>query len=73
MKKKSLLLRFAVLVTAMMCTLGMLSGEFLSGAMADFMDKRMVLLCFAVLEFSAAWFFMYRKRKQVSEVYNRET
>lgn len=57
----------------MMSTFGMLSGEFLSGAMADYMDKRMVLVVFAVIEFTAAWFFMYRKRKDVSKVYNRET
>ena len=57
----------------MLSTLGMLSGEFLSGVMADYMDKRMVVLLFAVVEFSAAWLFMYRKRKNVSEIYNRET
>ena len=57
----------------MMSTFGMLAGELLSGAMADFMDKRLVLLCFGILEFSAAWFFMYRKRKDVADIYNRET
>ena len=57
----------------MMSTFGMLAGELLAGAMADHMDKRLVLLCFAVLEFTAAWSFMYRKRKDVSKIYNRET
>ena len=57
----------------MMSTFGMLAGELLAGAMADHMDKRLVLLCFGILEFSAAWFFMYRKRKDVSKIYNRET
>ncbi len=57
----------------MMSTFGMLTGELLAGAMADFMDKRLVLLCFGILEFSAAWFFMYRKRKDVAHIYNRET
>ena len=57
----------------MMSTFGMLAGELLSGAMADFMDKRMVLVCFSALEFAAAWMFMYRKRKDVSKIYNRET
>ncbi len=57
----------------MMSTFGMLAGELLSGVMADFMDKRLVLLCFGILEFSAAWFFMYRKRKDVADIYNRET
>ncbi len=57
----------------MMSTFGMLAGEFLSGAMADIMEKRMVLVCFAILEFSAAWLLMYRNRKHVSKVYNRET
>ncbi|MBO5995073.1 MAG: MFS transporter [Firmicutes bacterium] len=57
----------------MMSTFGMLSGEFLAGAMADHMDKRLVLVCFAAMEFSAAWVFMYRKRKDVKNIYNRET
>ena len=57
----------------MMSTFGMLTGELLSGAMADFMDKRMVLVCFSALEFTAAWLFMYRNRKEVSRIYNRET
>ena len=57
----------------MMSTFGMLTGELLSGAMADFMDKRMVLVCFSALEFTAAWLFMYRNRKEVSKIYNRET
>ena len=57
----------------MMSTFGMLAGELLAGAMADFMDKRMVLVCFSALEFAAAWMFMYRKRKDVSKIYNRET
>ena len=57
----------------MMSTFGMLAGELLAGAMADHMDKRLVLLCFGILEFTAAWSFMYRKRKDVARIYNRET
>ena len=57
----------------MMSTFGMLTGELLAGAMADYMNKRMVLVCFSALEFAAAWMFMYRKRKDVSKIYNRET
>ena len=54
----------------MMSTFGMLAGELLAGAMADHMDKRLVLLCFGILEFTAAWSFMYRN---VARIYNRET
>ena len=57
----------------MMSTFGMLAGELLAGAMADHMDKRLVLLCFGILEFTEAWSFMYRKRKDVARIYNRET
>ena len=57
----------------MMSTFGMLTGEFLSGLMADYMDKRMVLVVFAVIEFTAAWIFMYGRRKDVGKIYNRET
>ena len=57
----------------MMSTFGMLSGELLSGLMADHMDKRMVIVCFSIVEFCAAWAFMYRRRRDVSKVYNRET
>ena len=57
----------------MMSTFGMLLGEFISGAMADHMDKRMVVLLFCSLEFVSAWIFMFRNRKEVANIYNRET
>ena len=57
----------------MMNTLGMMVGELLSGYMADIMDKRYVISIFCAIEFLAAWAIMFRGRKHVSEIYNRET
>ena len=57
----------------MMSTAGMMMGEFISGYMADIMDKRFVISIFCLIEFLAAWAFMFRGRKEVSRIYNRET
>ena len=57
----------------MMHTFGMMAGEFISGAMGDYMDKRLVVVLFSVVEFTAAWLIMFRSRKHVSKIYNQET
>ena len=57
----------------MMTTLGMMLGELPSGYLADIMDKRLVISLFCIIEFIAAWAVMFRGRKHVSEIYNRET
>ena len=57
----------------MMNTFGLMAGELLAGAMADHMDKRLVVVMFSVIEFAAAWLIMFRGRDEVSEIYNQET
>ena len=57
----------------MMSTFGMMMGEFIAGALADHMDKRLVIVIFATIEFSAGWLIMFRARKHVSKIYNQET
>ena len=57
----------------MMNTFGMMSGELLSGALADHFDKRLVVVMFSVIEFIAAWAIMFRARSHVSRIYNQET
>ena len=57
----------------MMNTFGLMAGEFIAGGMADYMDKRLVVVMFSVVEFAAAWLIMFRGRKAVSKIYNQET
>ena len=53
-------------------TTGSLLGQFFAGLMADHMDKRMVIVMFAVLDFAMLWMILYRKREHVKAVYNRD-
>ena len=56
----------------MMNTIGMLAGQFVAGLLADRVpDKRMVLAIFAVVQFGFLWLLIYRKRADVSRIYNR--
>ena len=57
----------------MMNTFGLMAGELLSGAMADHLDKRLVVLIFSAIEFAAAWLIMFRARNHVGKIYNQET
>lgn len=57
----------------MMNTFGVMLGEFLAGGMADYMDKRLVVVMFSAVEFIAAWLIMYRGREHVGQIYNQET
>ena len=36
------------------------------------MDKRMVIVIFAVLDLAMLWAILYRKREHVKAVYNRD-
>ena len=57
----------------MMSTFGLMAGEFIAGGMADYMDKRLVVVMFSTIEFIAAWLIMFRGRREVSKIYNQET
>lgn len=54
-------------------TAGSLIGQFLAGLMADHMDKRMVIVIFAIIDFAMIWFIMYRGRGEVKKIYNQDT
>lgn len=56
----------------MSCTLGMIVGQLLSGAMAEFISGRKVLLLFMSLNFLGVIFIMFRGRNYVKPIYNRE-
>ena len=57
----------------MLNTFGMMAGELISGALADHYDKRLVVLGFSIIEFTAAWLIMFRAREHVGKIYNQET
>lgn len=56
----------------MLVMIGMMSGEFLSGILADHMGKREVCALFMSINFIAVWAVMYRNRKHVKLIYNRQ-
>ncbi|BBF42428.1 macrolide-efflux protein [Lachnospiraceae bacterium KM106-2] len=56
----------------MLITIGMMLGELSSGIMGDFMEKRLVIALFMMLNFIGVWFIMYRKRSHVKPIYNRQ-
>lgn len=53
-------------------TTGSLLGQFFAGLMADHMDKRMVIVIFAILDFIMIWTIMYRGRHEVKKIYNQD-
>lgn len=59
-------------IFGMAMTFGMLLGEFFSGVLAEVMDKRMVIPLFMAINFAAVWLVMYRGRRHVKVIYNRE-
>ena len=56
----------------MAVTVGMILGELLSGVMAEFIEKRVVVTIFMAVNFVAVWLIMYRNRKDVAVIYNRQ-
>ncbi len=56
----------------MSVTVGMMLGELLSGVMAEFIEKRIVVTIFMAINFVAVWLIMYRNRKDVAVIYNRQ-
>lgn len=59
---------FQVLSTA-----GSLLGQFFAGLIADHMDKRLVIVMFAAIDFAMIWLVMYRGRTEVKKIYNQDT
>ena len=55
----------------MAVTVGLILGELLSGVMAEFIEKRVVVTIFMAVNFVAVWLIMYRNRKDVAVIYNR--
>ena len=56
----------------MLNTIGMLVGQFVAGLLADRLpDKRLVVSVFAVIQFGFLWLLIYRRRADVSKIYNR--
>lgn len=56
----------------MAVTAGMIIGELLSGVMAEFIEKRVVVTIFMAVNFVAVWAIMYRNRREVAVIYNRQ-
>ena len=53
----------------MLNTVGMLSGEIIAGAMAEFIDVRLVVLIFGIVNMSAAVIFIGMHRSSVEPIY----
>lgn len=56
----------------MICTLGTISGQLLSGALADMIEGRIVLASFMAVNFVAILLIMVPGRNHVKPIYNRE-
>ncbi len=57
----------------MVLSLGSLCGTLLAGALAEVSPERGVILLFSGVGLAAAWLFIFRRRKEVAAIYNRET
>lgn len=56
-----------------MCvTMGMLSGQFMSGILSQFMDERSIIVIVQSINLLAVFFFIYRNKKYVKPIYNRQ-
>lgn len=56
----------------MLTMVGMLAGQLLSGALAEFISERIVLTSFMVINLIAVFLIMYRNREHVKPIYNRQ-
>jgi len=57
----------------MALSLGSMCGTLLAGALAEVLPERGVILLFSGVGLAAAWLFIFRQRKEVAAIYNRET
>lgn len=56
----------------MLCSLGGVLGTLLAGSLAEVMPERRVVLSLSAITLCAAWLLMFRGRKAVAAIYNRE-
>lgn len=56
----------------MLTSLGSLGGTLLAGWLAEVMPERGVILLFSAVGLVAAWLFIFRRRREVAAIYNRE-
>ncbi len=56
----------------MLTSLGSLCGTLLAGSLAEVMPERGVILLFSAVGLAAAWLFIFRNRREVAAIYNRE-
>lgn len=56
----------------MLTSLGSLGGTLAAGALAEHLPERGVILLFSAVGLAAAWLFIFRRRREVAALYNRE-
>ena len=56
----------------MITSLGSLCGALLAGSLAEVLPERGVVLLFSAVGLAAAWLFMFRRRREVAAIYNRD-
>ncbi len=56
----------------MLTSVGSLCGTLLAGSLAETLPERGVILLFSNLGLAAAWLFIFRRRREVAAIYNRE-
>ena len=56
----------------MITSLGSLCGTLLAGSLAEFLPERAVVLMFSAVGLAASWGFIFRRRREVSAIYNQE-
>ena len=56
----------------MLTSVGSLGGTLLAGALAERLPERGVILLFSAVGLAAAWLFIFRRRREVAAIYNRE-
>ena len=56
----------------MLTSVGSLCGTLLAGSLAEFLPERAVVVLFCAIGLAAAWLLMFRNRREVSAIYDRE-
>ena len=56
----------------MLSAMGGVAGTLLAGSLAEVIPERQVVLMLSAVTLCAVWLFMFRGRRAVSAIYNRE-